>query len=206
MLTEIPRRHTLLRLSRAGEESLWLRRETVYPDPAAWEAVWERFRGIPVITRRRAAPGELIPVGVSLPIRRDGGRWRMASQVPLDGVTQAISAVQAAEMCAEGSLPFSRLMAHLLRQAPRYGAAAGLFGSAPKRTQISRIWAVCCAGWRNNGACAETRRWPWAAGDMENWRSCCPTLALSWSKAVQPLFCVLPALSWHPWAAAVNQF
>ena len=38
MLTEIPRRHTLLRLSRAGKESLWLRRETVYPDPAAWEA------------------------------------------------------------------------------------------------------------------------------------------------------------------------
>ena len=115
MLTEIPCRHTLLHLSRAGEESLWLRRETVYPDPAAWEAVWERFRGIPVITRRRAAPGELIPVGVSLPIRRDGGRWRMASQVPLDGVTKAVSAVQAAEMCA---------------QAPRYGAAAGLFGSA----------------------------------------------------------------------------
>ena len=134
MLTEIPRRHTLLRLSRAGEESLWLRRETVYPDPAAWEAVWERFRGIPVITRRRAAPGELIPVGVSLPIRRDGGRWRMASQVPLDGVTQAISAVQAAEMCAGGSLPFSRLMAHLLRQAPRYGAAAGLFPFAALAT------------------------------------------------------------------------
>ena len=87
-----------------------------------------------MITRRRAAPGELIPVGVSLPIRRDGGRWRMASQVPLDGVTQAISAVQAAEMCAEGSLPFSRLMAHLLRQAPRYGAAAGLFGSAALET------------------------------------------------------------------------
>ena len=174
MLTEIPCRHTLLHLSRAGEESLWLRRETVYPDPAAWEAVWERFRGIPVITRRRAAPGELIPVGVSLPIRRDGGRWRMASQVPLDGVTKAVSAVQAAEMCAEGSLPFSRLVAQLLRQAPRYGAAAGLFGSAaleavcptatpvpiwtycscPERAWISRLWAVCCAGWRRNGACA----------------------------------------------------
>lgn len=89
MLTEIPCRHTLLYLSRSSEELLWLHREAVFPDPATWEAVWERFRGIPVITRRRAAPGELIPVGVSLPIRRDGGRWRMASQVPLDGVTKA---------------------------------------------------------------------------------------------------------------------
>ena len=130
MLTEIPCRHTLLYLSRSSEELLWLHREAVFPDPATWEAVWERFRGIPVITRRRAAPGELIPVGVSLPIRRDGGRWRMASQVPLDGVTKAVSAVQAAEMCAEGSLPFSGLVTQLLRQVPRYGAAAGLFGSA----------------------------------------------------------------------------
>ena len=130
MLTEIPCRHTLLYLSRSGKELLWLHREAAYPDPAAWEAVWERFRNIPVITRRRAAPEELIPVGVSLPIRRDGGRWRMASQVPLDRVTKAISAVQAAEICAEGSLPFSRPVAELLRQAPRYGAVAGLFGSA----------------------------------------------------------------------------
>lgn len=130
MLTEIPCRHTLLYLSRSSEELLWLHREAVFPDPATWEAVWEAFRGIPVITRRRAAPGELIPVGVSLPIRRDGGRWRMASQVPLDGVTKAVSAVQAAEMCAEGSLPFSGLVTQLLRQVPRYGAAAGLFGSA----------------------------------------------------------------------------
>ena len=130
MLTEFPCRHTLLRLSRIGAEFLWRHRENAYPNPAAWEAVWDRFRSIPVITRRRAAPGELIPVGVSLPIRRDGGRWRMASQVPLDGVVEAISAVQAAERCAGGSSPFSRLVAELLRQAPRYGASAGLFGSA----------------------------------------------------------------------------
>ena len=73
MLTEFPHRHTLLRLSRAGEELLWLHRETAYPNPAAWEAVWDRFRSLPVITRRRAAPGELIPVGVSLP---DPAGWR----------------------------------------------------------------------------------------------------------------------------------
>ena len=134
MLTEFPHRHTLLRLSRAGEELLWLHREAAYPNPAAWEAVWDRFRSLPVITRRRAAPGELIPVGVSLPIRRDGGRWRMASQVPLDEVVESISAVRVSEMCAGLSLPFSQLMAELLRQAPLYGAAAGLFGSAALET------------------------------------------------------------------------
>lgn len=130
MLTEIPERHTMLFLSKAGEECLWLHKESIYPDPAAWTAVWDRFCGIPVITRRRAAPGELIPVGMSLPIRQDGRRWRMASQVSLEGVVKTVSAVQAAERCAEGALPFSPLIAEVIQQAPRSGFAVGLFGSA----------------------------------------------------------------------------
>ena len=101
----------------------------------------------------------------------EGRFWRMASQVPLDGVTKAVSAVQAAEMCAEGSLPFSRLVAQLLRQAPRYGAAAGLFGSAALEAVTGLPYChagsdldvlllpregvdLPAAGWRKNGACA----------------------------------------------------
>lgn len=134
MLTEIPERHTLLFLSKAGEERLWLQKERIYPDSAAWSAVRDRLRGIPVITRRRAAPGEPIPVGMSLPIRQDGGRWRMASQVTLEGVVKAVSAAQAAERCAEGALPFSPVIAELLQRAPLYGFAVGLFGSAALET------------------------------------------------------------------------
>ena len=135
MLTKIPERHTLLFLSRAGEEHLWLHKERIYPDSAAaWSAVRDRLRGVPVITRRRVAPGEPIPVGMSLPIRQDGGRWRMTSRVPLEGVVRAVSAVQAAERCAEGSLPFSSMIAEMLQRAPLYGFAVGLFGSAALET------------------------------------------------------------------------
>lgn len=130
MLTEIPQRHTLLYLSRSGREFLWQNRESAYPDFTSWEAVWRQFRSVPVITRRWVAPGALIPVGISLPVRQGGGRWRMASQVPFHEVVETISAIEAAEMCVERRLAFGGLVEELICQVPRYGAVVGVFGSA----------------------------------------------------------------------------
>lgn len=130
MLTEIPQRHTLLYLSQSGREFLYQQRENVYPDFSSWEIVWRQFRSIPVITRRQVAPGSLIPVGVSLPVRQGGGRWRMASQVPFRDVIKTISAIKAAEMCVERPMVFSGLVEELIFQVPRYRAAVGIFGSA----------------------------------------------------------------------------
>lgn len=130
MLTAPPKRHTLLRLTDAGAGLVRANREALYPGEAAWADVWPRFRGLPVITRRRVMPGEAVPVGLSLPIRRDGGRYRLVSHVPVNEVASAVLPTQAAELCAGQSLTVSGLVAELLRDAPSLGVSVGLFGSA----------------------------------------------------------------------------
>lgn len=130
MLTAPPERHTLLRLTEAGTDLVWANRAALYPGEAAWTDMWPRFRGLPVITRRQVLPGEAIPVGLSLPIRQDGGRYRLASCVPANEVASAVLPTQAAELCAGRSLPVSSLVAELLRDAPSLGVSVGIFGSA----------------------------------------------------------------------------
>ena len=100
MLTAPPKRHTLLKLTNTGTGLVWANREALYPGEVAWADMWPRFYGLPVITRRQVLPGEAIPVGLSLPIRQDGGRYRLASCVPASEVESAVSPTQAAELCA----------------------------------------------------------------------------------------------------------
>ena len=130
MLTVPPERHTLLRLTDAGAGLVWASREALYPGEVAWADMWPRFYGLPVITRRQVLPGEAIPVGLSLPIRQDGGRYRLASCVPASEVESAVSPTQAAELCAGRTLPVSGLVAELLCDAPSLGVSVGIFGSA----------------------------------------------------------------------------
>ena len=130
MLTAPPERHTLLRLTEAGTGLVWANREALYPGEVAWADMWPRFYGLPVITRRQVLPGEAIPVGLSLPIRQDGGRYRLASCVPASEVESAVSPTQAAELCAGRTLPVSGLVAELLCDAPSLGVSVGIFGSA----------------------------------------------------------------------------
>lgn len=130
MLTAPPKRHTLLKLTNTGTGLVWANREALYPGEVAWADMWPRFYGLPVITRRQVLPGEAIPVGLSLPIRQDGGRYRLASCVPASEVESAVSPTQAAELCAGRTLPVSGLVAELLCDAPSLGVSVGIFGSA----------------------------------------------------------------------------
>lgn len=130
MLTAPPKRHTLLKLTNTGTGLVWANREALYPGEVAWADMWPRFYGLPVITRRQVLPGEAIPVGLSLPIRQDGGRYRLASCVPASEVESAVSPTQAAELCAGQTLPVSGLVAELLCDAPSLGVSVGIFGSA----------------------------------------------------------------------------
>ena len=130
MLTAPPERHTLLKLTNTGTGLVWANREALYPGEVAWADMWPRFYGLPVITRRQVLPGEAIPVGLSLPIRQDGGRYRLASCVPASEVESAVSPTQAAELCAGRTLPVSGLVAELLCDAPSLGVSVGIFGSA----------------------------------------------------------------------------
>lgn len=130
MVASLPSRHDLLILTPAGAQFMWERRTGLYPDPCAWSGRAGLIKRLPAITRRYPAAGKLVPVGVSLPVRIESARCRMASYVPLHEVREIITPWQAVKKCAEMPCPAGNFIDDLLDASACCDLDVGVFGSA----------------------------------------------------------------------------
>lgn len=121
-------RHDILRLTQAGETETWMSRQDKRMQD---ELCREKYPNVPAICtggQDRLHEGKL-RVGISYPLRINGGRWRISAYASVDTIAQVITPWELVRHGA--SLPgrFEEAIQELSVAADRNRISIGLFGA-----------------------------------------------------------------------------
>lgn len=125
----ISQRHDLLFLSAKGRE---LARQNGEPGPEWVERCWTEYPTVPAICTGRTAADDpnLLRVGFSYPLRKNGVRCRLAAYLPVQTITRTVTPWEAARSGRPLKGPFEDCFHRLRTAARNAGIPFGLFGSS----------------------------------------------------------------------------
>ena len=121
-------RHDLLRLTQVGDVETWMSR----PEKRVQDDLCrEKYPNVPVIRagRQDRLHENKLRVGISYPLRINGGRWRVSTYVPVDTIVQVITPWELVRHGAPLPERFEEAIQELAAAADRNRISLGLFGA-----------------------------------------------------------------------------